>query len=519
MPRIEIRQKMLDRIKNLASGVGERTILTLMIVVGVGAHLVLIWAWPYPPIIDWPDHMARHYLEARALAGQSLPSGYEINYALIPNLGSDLVMPLLLQIFPLTVASRLFLTFDILVCWLGFALFVSRQNVKSTNGYGASLLVLPWIITVPFFTGFLNYTSGLGLAFLVFLNYQRLFEKARPLPLQYVLHSLLIALLYVWHLAALGVYLVLHASHLFYHVATDSVSIVGQRTGRLKTFAGLATLLPVSALILSQKLMNAPVAVAGEISWIGPAEKARQALASVFSYNIAADVVVIAFWLAGLALMVRVEALRRARFDWLHLAALAFFGLYVVLPFHLGTTWNVDARVLPPLLICCIGLIGRLPARRVLIGAAIVLLATVTRIGVIYASWAGFNAVDAHHLDFIRQLPVGARVLVTGFDGSRFDTDARIIAWAVPEKQAIVSSLFDIPGQQPLRVTINRMGPFAQRTQDGLAFDAKRVRAASFDYVWCFNPQGKPVSVPADWVRVYAVGSITVWKTGRETVQ
>ena len=85
--------------------------------------------------------MARHYLEGRALAGKSLPSGYEIRYSLIPNLGADIMVPVLLQVFPLIVASRLFLAFNVLVCWLGFALFVGRQAAGSGNAYGASLLI------------------------------------------------------------------------------------------------------------------------------------------------------------------------------------------------------------------------------------------------------------------------------------------------------------------------------------------------------------------------------------------
>lgn len=56
------------------------------------------------------------------------------------------------------------------------------------------------------------------------------------------------------------------------------------------------------------------------------------------------------------------------------------------------------------------------------------------------------------------------------------------------------------------------MGPFWHLIPDGLEIDAKRVRAASFDYAWCFNPVGREVAVPGDWTRVYSNSSITVWK-------
>jgi hypothetical protein len=484
-----------------------------MIAIGISAHLALLWAWPYPPILDWPNHMARHYLEARALGGTSLPSGYEVSYSLIPNLGADLIVPVLLQMFPLTVASRLFLTFNVLVCWLGFALFVGRQGARSGNAYGTSLLVLPWLLTGTFFSGFLNYTSGLGLAFLAFCNYLRLFEKDRAPPIQLVLHGALVALLYVWHLAALGIYVILHASHFLMQMIKYGPLIVNHREVRRKTLSGLAVLLPAGALIVTQKLTAAPTALEGGIVWRSAAEKVTTALAFMLSYNVAADVVVTALWVAALVTMVRIEALRRLQLDWLHIATFIFFFLYIFLPLNLGTTWAVDTRVLVPLLICCIALVARMPPRRVVAGATLALIATLVRIAAISVSWGSFVEVNAQHLNFIRQLPVGARILVVQFpDVSRFKNDAHVIAWAVPERQAMVSSLFALAGQQPLRVSVNTMGPFAHATLEGMEIDVERVRAASFDYVWCFNPRGKVVAVPAEWSRVYSSPSITIWK-------
>jgi hypothetical protein len=491
----------------------ERTVLKLMVAVGLGAHLVLIWAYPYAPLVDWPNHMARHYLEARALEGRTIPPGYEIHYSLLPNLGSDLVVPLLLQVFPMTVASRLFLTFSVLFSWLGFSLFVQRQAPR-LKAYGLSLLVLPWLLTAAFFWGYLNYASGLGLAFLTFVNYLRLFDKDRILPVQLILHSLLIALLYVWHLAAFGTYVVLHGSHFLVYVIEQRTLIVTKQSVRNKIFSGLAVMLPAGALIVTQKLTTAFTAFEGEIGWRGASGKLSHGLASLLSYNLTADAIVITLWLAAAAAMVRIESLRRSRADWLLLAALIFFILYIILPSNLGTTWDVDGRVTAPLLICIIALLARLPVRRVLVGASIVLIASIVRIGAIYASWESFGEVDAQHLDFIHQLPTGARVLVVTFsqDVSRFKNDVHVIAWAVPERQAMVSSLFAIPGQQLLSVSVNDMGPFAHFTGESMEIDVERVRAASFEYLWCFNPFGRPITVPPQWARVYSAGSITAWK-------
>ena len=491
----------------------ERTKIKLMIAIGVGAHLLLIWAFPYPPIVDWPNHMARHYLEARALRGLSLPSGYEVSYSLLPNLGSDLIVPLLLQIFPLTVASRLFLTFNVLACWLGFALFVGRQATRSGTACGASILVLPWLLTTSFFLGFLNYTSGAGLAFLVFVNYLRLSEKDRESPLQLALHASLVALLYIWHLAALGIYIVLHASHLLMHAIKHGLSTKTNSDVFKKTLIGVAVLVPAGAVVVT--LTATHTALDHGIVWHGAGQKIKTAVALMSTYNVVADVTVVALWMAALAAMFRIEAMRRTQLelDWLHVATFTFLILYIALPMKLGTTWAVDTRALLPFLICCIALIGRLPARRVIFGTVLALIATLVHVGTIYVSWANFGDVYAQHLNFIRQLPVGARILgLFTNDISQFKNDIHVIAWAVPERQAMVSSLFAFEGQQPLRVNVNMMGPFAQITDNRIIIDVERVRRASFDYVWCFNPKNREVIVPADWTRVYSVSSITVWK-------
>ena len=121
----------------------------------------------YPPLFDLPNHMARHYLEARALAGHALPAGYSIDYRVLPNLGGDLVIPPLLLILDPLPAAKVFLILSVWLCWLGPALFVLRLGQYRLPALLAALLWLPFTFNYHFFWGFLNYYSGLGLSFLV----------------------------------------------------------------------------------------------------------------------------------------------------------------------------------------------------------------------------------------------------------------------------------------------------------------------------------------------------------------
>jgi len=248
---------------------------------------------------------------------------------------------------------------------------------------------------------------------------------------------MLVLLLYVWYLAAFGIYMVLQASLLLMHVINPGPSIMTPGRAREKTLSGLAVLLPVTALVVTQKL----TALEGRIVWYGAAEKGDP-WARIHSFLQCRGRCCRDCALGGrVGYQVRIGAVRRTQLDWLHLAPFILLVLYLVLPFSIGATGNIDTREAVPLFICCIALVARLPARRVFAGAALALAATLVRVGAISVSWASFGEVQAQHLKFIRQLPVGARILVVQFhDVSRFDNDAHFIAWAVPERQAMVSS-------------------------------------------------------------------------------
>src|ERR1700683_3947652 len=83
------------------------------------AQACIIWTPTYPPLVDLPDHMARHYLEAQTLAGQPLPDGYAVVWGVLPNLGGDFLIPLLLLVMSPLTAAKGFLTLSVWLYWLG----------------------------------------------------------------------------------------------------------------------------------------------------------------------------------------------------------------------------------------------------------------------------------------------------------------------------------------------------------------------------------------------------------------
>jgi len=493
----------------------EQRLFDFVLIAAVAAYVAQVWVWPFPPLVDWPNHMARYHLESLALSGQSLPQGIELQYSIMPNLGGDLVVPLLLQAFPLTVASRLFLTFNLLACAIGYYLFVRMQSRQSAMSGATSLLVLPWILTSAYFFGFLNFTSGLGLSFLVACNYLRLTDRCAPTLLQCALHGLAVALLFVWHLAAFGAYALIHVSHVLWQLLKKSQCKSRAAVVRSASIFAFLTFIPSALLVIAARWGGEVNAVAGAMEWRPIGDKIKYGSAAFATYDPVLDTVVLALFIAAVVLMVRTERMFRLELHWLHFAIVLFAGAFIAMPYGVGTTWGADVRLLPPLLICGIALLARLPSRNPRLGALLVLAAVLIKLTSIQLAWTKFESTYASHIEFIKTLPPKSRILSVGFnDWSRFHNEPHVISYAVPFREAFVSSLFAIRGQQPLRLPLNEAGPFELITPEGMHFDVERVRKAGFEYVWVFNPLGRELFVPQGWTRSYAKASISVWKIG-----
>jgi hypothetical protein len=485
------------RVEQEAGVLSPRVVVALVL----AAEIALIWAWPYTPLDDWPNHMARHYLEALALAGQPLPAGYSLRPMLVPNLASDMVVPLLLQVMSPTAASAVFLSASLLLCWLGYSALVRSEAADRATGAAVALLALPWLMYRAFFWGNINFYISVGLAFLVIAHWRRLTAAGPPRARQLILHGLLIVAIYVCHFIGFVIYAVMHGATIVESLVPDWSS--SQRADRIGRLVGRELLVwaPVVVPMAIDRWGNGAAATTGEVLWGTPFEKVRQAAAFFAAYHPVADVIAALLALAAVVATVRV--------DWLTLSFLAFLVLYLVLPEAIATTSDVDSRMPPAAFGCLLGLLARLPLRRPALGAALVLATAVVRIGSIGVGWSQAAADNAADVAFIHQIPRGSRILAYSMPPfKKAQPQVYIAAWAVPDRQALVSSLFADEGLQPLRLPVV---PADYVSPDGKGIVADKVRGA-FDYVWLYNADGAPFGVPTDWSIVHRLGPIVVWK-------
>src|SRR4051794_30714514 len=94
------------------------------VVLGLGLQIASVWAQIYPPLLDLPNHAARHSLESRWLTGGGVPAYYSVRYGVLPNLGADLTPPWLMAVLPPLAACKLYLSFCLVLAWLGPTVFL-----------------------------------------------------------------------------------------------------------------------------------------------------------------------------------------------------------------------------------------------------------------------------------------------------------------------------------------------------------------------------------------------------------
>src|SRR5438132_6465097 len=162
---------------------------------------VPIFSTVLPPLFDYPNHLARFWL---LLTGGN--GFYEPRWAPLPNLGGDLVVPLLARLLPLEIAGKLFLV-------LSFALIVGGAvwlNRVLTGGWRLwPLLTVAFLYNRQFLWGFINYLFGLGVALCGLALWLAL--ERRDAWSRLVAAALVALLCFFSHVAAFGLYALMTA--------------------------------------------------------------------------------------------------------------------------------------------------------------------------------------------------------------------------------------------------------------------------------------------------------------------
>jgi hypothetical protein len=471
------------------------TVLALVSVILLAPLLIA----DVPPVLDYPNHLARFVLLAAGPDDKVLGPLFTPHWAVIPNLAIDVIGPPLLRVLPVHVAGRSLLGGVLLLNLAGVlalhrALFARRSFWPLASGLVA--------YNSTFLLGFLNWQIGCGLAML-FAAAWLTWRERRPVATIAGAAAASVALFFC-HLMGLAFFLVLIGSAEA-HAARHGRAVVVRSALLLPVLAG-PTLLWFLTPLRDQ---------AAATHWMNPQEKLVQAASPFINYVFPLDMISAVLVCGGVALGVAVGWLALAPTAGLAIAVLAV--LYVALPFDLMSGSFLDTRVaimLGFLLFAAVDPV-RLPRQigRAVAASLVVLFAV--RMAVVAEVWADHRRDLADLRTVIAAVPPGALVYMTNVPqeeapaywdaGPRsrrlsngLRADYHLPALLLIERGAFWPILFANPAQQPIRLrpTYGRLARAAHDipSHAALAVDPQRGSAAlrDFDFVLVLEAGADP---------------------------
>lgn len=425
-------------------GARERRVWTVVYAALLAASLGLVALVEIPAMVDYPNHLARMSILARAGTPEAHPL-YEVAWTLSPNLAMDVLVPLAARVTDVETATRLFLVLSQALIVGG--VYALERVVKGRAGIGVPLAIL-FLYAAPFARGFLNFQFGMGLALLAIAAW--LAHEGRPIR-RALVHAFFVTALFAAHFFALGIY-----------GFTIGVIEVWRLASRRITAAAFARTLGVMAAPAVAAVAVMLAAGGGGVEPVtrwGGEFKSMWIVRAMSGYDAALSVAAAAL-LSGAALTVWHRGVLDRIGPAIPLAA-AFALLYVAMPVYLLDTAFVDVRVIVaavlilPAFLC----IGRVPRpQRWGLGVCVAVL-TAAHLVVIARLWIAYDADYRALIEAFRQMPPQARVLAAHSgdapdpppdwkDYPIFHAPVLAVAYA----DAMVPTLFTYPGKQPVSV-------------------------------------------------------------------
>lgn len=141
-----------------------RRVLVALLMALTAAVLVLpVWAVKYPPLLDYPNHLASSYVLAHLHDSLPFHLWYAAEWGPYPYVAMEVILRALQLVVPAEVAGRLYLTFAVLALPAAMWFFLRQSN----PGQGA---IACWALVgthnIFFLLGYLNFYVGLAVGFL-----------------------------------------------------------------------------------------------------------------------------------------------------------------------------------------------------------------------------------------------------------------------------------------------------------------------------------------------------------------
>lgn len=390
-----------------------------------------------PPILDYPNHLARMHILAALPASADLARYYRAVWTPIPNLAWDGVVPPLAGIVPVETAMRLMLAATLLAL-AGGVVVLHRVAFHRWSVWPLFAFLL--LYNRMLLWGFLNYLTGIALMLWVLAAWIALDRK---LWLRLIVGGALATAIYLAHLAAFGAYA----------LAVVAMALAAPADRSKQTAVTLATLLPGAVLFLL-----APTAGAeSHIDYGNPFRKLDLPVSIFDNYNRIFDGATFAVIL--IAVIGGLWGRRIVLHAGLRWSLLALLAAYIVLPSRLLSASGIDHRLPVAIAVLFVaagdwGAIAPKWRNGVTAGLAALLL---VRMGMIEAVWLKADRQYDSLRPALGHIANGAAVAVAAPSGGVQAGGVPLFhfpALAALDRDAFVDTIFADPRQQPLRLSL-----------------------------------------------------------------
>ena len=504
----------------------------------VVALLAPIWTVRYPPIVDYPNHLASAFVLAH-LNDPSFhfSSFYAADWNANPYLAMDVILVGLQRLMPIEIAGRVLLSLCVLVVPAAAWFFLRRANPREQGcpsfreslgthrpggrGAGTHESLALWSLAITqnlyfFLWGMLNLQLSLALCLLVLGVWLQYLE--RPRFTSWCLLLVMTTALYFTHLMGFGIAGWVMTA---YAVFAPSRAQAG-RTGSLQLSQSLPGLpgvwrprrrlrniffswmlfVPGALFFFHSTMPQANSGWASVFRWSSKLPGLAVAVTSGISP--AYDFITAAILLAAVAAACIDNPDFGCNYRWLGVAA-SLFALYWILPARLGPGINADRRLIPFVFVLLLPAI-RLGRRERLVAVMAILLFAL-RASEVEHHFVSAQRESARLAHAFSVIPDGARVLPLGTPSEHMQ---HFWAYGVVQRGWLSPCLFQNRGVQPLRTLAEGDAACTPIVNSSAApFEGKNLRRV-FDYVWAYKVPELSLSLAALGKVVYQSRDLVV---------
>jgi hypothetical protein len=474
------------------------------------AVLLPLFATPVLPIIDLYDHLARFFILSRIGTDRMFQMYYQAHWALLPNIGVDIIGTPLMKILPVASTGHVLIAIILAVLYGGVLAF---HRVRTGEwSLLTAVLLAPLLYSYVLNWGFINFLLGLGLAFWTASFW--IANRDRP-KIAVPVACLCAAAIYLAHGVAFALYWLLIA-------ALETGYAIEQRPLRIgpafRNFAAIAAqaIVPIALFAAwhAKEVAAKPIPTAADPLVAHQAHNGLYRLSTILRVEEGPaywfDLATLTLQLAAIALLLSKRSASIPRNSWPPVALGLI--LMIAVPSKLFGAFYISDRMPLFAALCALGCLsfvgfGRHAADR-LAGTVIVSVAAV-RLAVTAVAWHGYGAQYREFQSLEPKIAQGSLVSEVMIGAGHHETKVPRCEMFGPMlvlDDRAAAPLFSDPNQQPL-VKTGRLKTAAESLQGAVpvprpeTVDYRPYMAgaikAGFDYLLVCNANLLSQPLPA----------------------